>query len=34
MLDYSIRVPSTLPYHLSFMVELVDKGPLAGKKFW
>jgi hypothetical protein len=29
MLDHSIRDPSPLPYHLSFMVELARRGRLA-----
>jgi hypothetical protein len=29
MLDYSIRGPLALPYHLGFMVGLVEEGPLA-----
>jgi hypothetical protein len=29
MLDYSIRAPLALPYHLCFMVGLAEEGPLV-----
>jgi hypothetical protein len=29
LLDYSIICPSPLPYHLGFMVGLVEEAPLA-----